>query len=98
MRRRTDVVDAAVFEINPDRESTERLVLDSLAGQEAAALIASTLNGDQAEVLLLRILGDLDVGQVAWIMQRSPNWVRVTQHRAVRTLAKKVGLKIAVMR
>ena len=98
VRRRTDVVDAAVFEINPDRESTERLVLDSLAGQEAAALIASTLNGDQAEVLLLRILGDLDVGQVASIMQRSPNWVRVTQHRAVRTLAKKVGLKIAVMR
>jgi DNA-directed RNA polymerase specialized sigma24 family protein len=98
VRHRTDVVDAAVFEIHSARESTEQLVLDSLAGQEAATLITSTLNGDQAEVLLLRVLGDLDVGQVAAIMQRSPNWVRVTQHRAVRTLAKKVSVKIAVMR
>ena len=88
----------AVFEIHPASESTEELVLDSLAGQDAATLITSTLRGDQAEVLLLRVLGDLDVDQVAAIMRRSPNWVRVTQHRAVRTLAKRVGAKIAVMR
>ena len=56
------------------------------------------LSGDQAEVLLLRVLADLDVDQVAAIMQRSPNWVRVTQHRAVRTLAKRLGPKIVVMR
>ena len=98
VRRRTDVVDGAVFEIHPARESTEELVLDSLGGQDAATLVTSTLRGDQAEVLLLRVLGDLDVDQVAAIMQRSPNWVRVTQHRAVRALAKKVGAKIAVMR
>jgi len=98
VRRGTDVVDGAAFETHPARESTEELVLDSLAGQDAARLITSTLRDDQAEVLLLRLLGDLDVDQVAAIMQRSPNWVRVTQHRAVRTLAKKVGAKIAVMR
>ena len=98
VRRRTDVVDGAVFELHPAEDSTEELVLDSLAGQDAATLITSTLSGDQAEVLLLRLLGDLDVDQVAAIMQRSSNWVRVTQHRAVRALAKKVGAKIAVMR
>ena len=98
VRRRTDVVDDAVFELHRASESTEELVLDSLAGQDAATLITSTLRGDQAEVLLLRVLGDLGVDQVAGIMGRSPNWVRVTQHRAVRTLAKRVGAKIAVMR
>lgn len=97
VRRRTDVVDGAVFEVRPAQDSTEELVLDSLAGHDAAMLITSMLSGDQAEVLLLRILGDLDVDQVAGIMQRSPNWVRVTQHRAVRTLANRVGAKIAVM-
>ncbi len=98
VRRRTDVVDTEVFEIRPAPERTEDEALESLAGQEAAKLITSTLNGDQAEVLLLRLLGDLDVDQVAAIMQRSPNWVRVTQHRAVRRLAKSAGKKIVVMR
>ena len=98
VRRRTDVVDGTVFEIQPSRERTEDVALASLAGQDAAKLITSTLNGDQAEVLLLRVLGDLDVDQVAVIMQRSPNWVRVTQHRAVRRLAKSAGAKIVVMR
>jgi len=98
VRRRTDVVDGDVFEIRPETETTEQLVLESLAGQDAATLITSTLGGDQAEVLLLRVLGDLDVDQVATIMQRSPNWVRVNQHRAARALASKFGAKIGVMR
>ena len=96
-RRRTDVVDATIFDADPGPESTEQVVLDTLAGQEAAKLIASTLSGDQAEVLLLRVLGDLDVDQVAAIMERSSNWVRVTQHRAARTLAKRVGTKMVVI-
>ena len=98
VRRRTDVVDGNVFEIQPATETTEQLVLESLAGQDAATLITSTLGGDQAEVLLLRVLGDLDVDQVATIMQRPPNWVRVNQHRGVRLLASKFGAKIDVMR
>ena len=98
VRRRTDVVDDAVFERRPAAESTEQLVLDSLSGQDAAKLITSSLSGDQAEVLLLRLLGDLDVDQVATMMNRTPNWVRVTQHRAIRHLAKKVSGEIAVIR
>lgn len=98
VRRRTDVVAGEEFEQRSARECTEQVVLDRFSGREAAALITSTLGGDQAEVLLLRLLGDLDVDQVAAIMQRTPNWVRVTQHRAVRKLAKSLGVEVAVIR
>lgn len=96
-RRRTDPVEAKVFELRPTAETTEQRALETLSGQEAAKLIASTLGTDQAEVLLLRLLADLDVDQVAQVMNRTSNWVRVTQHRALHNLATRVGEKIAVM-
>ena len=98
VRRRTDVVDVQTFEHHRADDAPEDEALDKMSGQQAAALITSVLSGDQAEVLLLRVLADLDVDQVAAIMKRSPNWVRVTQHRAVRALAKRLGPKIVVMR
>ena len=98
VRRRTDVVDVDSFEHHHADDAPEDEALDKMSGQRAATLITSVLSGDQAEVLLLRVLADLDVEQVASIMRRSPNWVRVTQHRAVRTLAKRLGPKIVVMR
>lgn len=98
VRRRTDIVDGETFVHHHANDAPEDEVLDQMSGQQAATLITSILGGDQAEVLLLRVLADLDVDQVAVIMQRSPNWVRVTQHRAVRTLAKRLGPKIVVMR
>jgi RNA polymerase sigma-70 factor, ECF subfamily len=98
VRRRTDVVDAQTFEDRHAADAPDVEALDKMSGQQAAALITSVLNGDQAEVVLLRVLADLDVDQVAAIMQRTPNWVRVTQHRAVRTLARRLGPKIVVMR
>jgi RNA polymerase sigma-70 factor (ECF subfamily) len=98
VRRRTDIVEAEAFEGQPADDTTENEALDKITGQQAAALIRSALSGDQADVVLLRVLGGFDVDQVASIMQRSPNWVRVTQHRAMRTLAKRLGPKIVVMR
>lgn len=98
VRRRTDVVDVAAFDSHHAHDSPENEALDKLSGQRAATLITSVLSGEQAEVLLLRVLADLDVDQVASIMRRSPNWVRVTQHRAVRNLANRLGPKIVVMR
>jgi len=98
VRRRTDVVEAEVFELRPGRDNPEQAALDSLSGQDAARLITSSLSGDQAEVLLLRLLGDLDVDQVAGVMQRTPNWVRVTQHRAIRNLARLIDGEIVVIR
>ena len=98
VRRRTDVVEAEVFELRPGRDNPEQAALDSLSGQDAARLITSSLSRDQAEVLLLRLLGDLDVDQVAGVMQRTPNWVRVTQHRAIRNLARLIDGEIVVIR
>jgi RNA polymerase sigma-70 factor (ECF subfamily) len=97
MRRRTDVVDMITFDRLRANDEPDTEALEKLSGQQAANLIDSVLSGDQAEVLLLRVLGDLDVDQVASIMQRTPNWVRVTQHRAVHTLARRLGPKIVVM-
>jgi RNA polymerase sigma-70 factor, ECF subfamily len=95
--RRQTAVEADVLEFRPVQDLPDKIALDAMSGQEAAKLITSTLRGDQADVLLLRLLADLDVDQVAQIMHRTANWVRVTQHRALRTLAKRVGSKIDVM-
>lgn len=63
-------------------------VLESLSAQEAVAALARTLSPDQAEVVLLRVVGGLTVEQVAEILGKSPGSVRVAQHRALRRLAK----------
>ncbi len=42
---------------------------------------------DQAEVILLRVLGGLAVQEVAKIVEKRPGTVRVLQHRALRRLA-----------
>jgi RNA polymerase sigma-70 factor, ECF subfamily len=97
-RRPTESVDATVLELHPGAESTEEVALNGVSGQQAASLIASVLRGEQAQVVLLRVLGDLDVEQVASIMQRPTTWVRVTQHRALRKLADRLGHQVVVTR
>lgn len=72
--------------ISPTAPPEERVVA-GLSGQAAAELVVATLPRDQAEVVLLRVLGDLEVDEVAAIVGRSPNWVRVTHHRALKRLA-----------
>ena len=60
----------------------------SLGTGWAVALIASALPPAQAEVVLLRVLGDLGVSEVAAIVGKRPGNVRVLQHRALRQLAR----------
>ncbi|MBP8209014.1 MAG: sigma-70 family RNA polymerase sigma factor [Ilumatobacteraceae bacterium] len=91
VRRATDPVAAEFFSAHPAGADTEAEVVDQMTGQAAIDLIARTLPADQAEVLTLRILGDLDVAHVAELMGRDANWVRVTQHRALRRLATALG-------
>jgi len=62
-------------------------VIDRLSGQAAVNLMTATLSDEQAELLMWRGVGELDVLRVAEIMGRSPNWVRVNQHRALRHMA-----------
>jgi len=97
-RRQTAPVDASVLEMRPAPGSTEEQALTDVSSQQAVSLITSVLSGDQAQVLLLRVLGDLDAEQVASIMERSTTWVRVTQHRALRKLADRLGRKVLVTR
>lgn len=60
----------------------------SLGSDWAFTLITSSLSRDQAEVVLLSVLGDLGANEVARIVGRRPGTVRVMQHRALRKLAR----------
>ncbi len=98
VRRRTDVSERGVFERLEASDAPEKEAIDNLGAQDAVTLVFELLPHDQAEVVLLRVLGDLDADQVAEIMGRSANWVRVTQHRALRRLADRLGPKAGVTR
>lgn len=65
------------------------LAVDDVEAQRAVRMLASELPPEQAEIVLLRVLGDLDVAQVAAILGKSPGAVRVAQHRAVRRLQRR---------
>ena len=70
------------------------LVIDQLGAQEAIDRLATDLSPDQAEAVRLRVLGGLDVTEVARIMGRSPGSVRVLCHRALRRLADRYGEEV----
>jgi RNA polymerase sigma-70 factor (ECF subfamily) len=87
VRRRTDPVDYEYFTEFAATTDISEATIAALSGQEAIDLVARLLPPDQAEVLMLRIVADLDVARVAEVMGRPATWVRVTQHRALRRLA-----------
>ena len=65
--------------------------LDVLSADTAIALVRECLPPLQAEVILLRVLGGLDVEEVAAILGKRPGNVRVLQHRGLRRLAKRLS-------
>ena len=77
--------------VAPDDPQGE--VLESISARAAAQRIARLLSPDQAEVVLLRLLGGLDVDQVAEITGKRPGAVRVLQHRALKKLAEELTLE-----
>lgn len=87
-RRGTWPADPEAFAALTADADVEADVTGRLSAQAAVDLVTAALPPEQAEVVLLRVLGGLDVAHVAEVMQRTPNWVRVTQHRALRRLAK----------
>jgi RNA polymerase sigma-70 factor (ECF subfamily) len=62
-------------------------VLEHQSTRAALALLAE-LPADQAEVVALRVLGGLEVAEVARIVGKRPGAVRVLAHRGLRRLAK----------
>lgn len=55
-------------------------------GRTDLVRLFETLNADQAEVLVLRLVGDLTVAQVAKVMDRSEGAIKAHQRRALARL------------
>jgi RNA polymerase sigma-70 factor, ECF subfamily len=74
----------------PAPDDPAATVLEDDSTRAALALIA-TLPAGQAEAIVLRVVAGLEVNQVAEIMDKRPNTVRVLTHRGLRRLAERLG-------
>jgi RNA polymerase sigma-70 factor, ECF subfamily len=90
-RRRTVAVAPDVLGEHPATDDPARTALDALRADAAVALVRASLPSDQAEVILLRVLGGLDVAEVSAIVRKRPGNVRVLQHRGLRRLAEQLA-------
>jgi RNA polymerase sigma-70 factor, ECF subfamily len=77
------------------RDDPAAAAVETLSTQAALALLAD-LPRAQAEVLLLRLVVGLDVGEVAGIVGKRPGAVRVLAHRGLRRLAERLGAEVPV--
>ena len=86
-RRPTDPLADHDFVAPSAHDDPESAAIAALGAQAAVDRIVGALTPEQAEVVLLRVLGGLAVGQVADVLGKQPSAVRVLQHRALRRLA-----------
>jgi RNA polymerase sigma-70 factor (ECF subfamily) len=70
----------------------EQEAIATLSTDAVLARIAA-LPSEQSEVLLLRVVAELPVAEVAQILGKRPGAVRVLQHRALRRLAIQLSLQ-----
>ena len=87
IRRSTAPASAETIEAALAPGDSEADAMTELATEAALSLIG-TLPPDQADVVLLRVLGGFDAAEVAAIMGKRPGTVRVLQHRALTRLAR----------
>ncbi|HZM29033.1 MAG TPA: RNA polymerase sigma factor [Acidimicrobiales bacterium] len=93
-RQRTDVVASERLDTVDEwglggDPATE--VMHRIGAQGAVDALVAQLTSDQAEAVLLRVVGGLSVAETARIMGRPPGAVRVLCHRALRQLASRSG-------
>jgi len=90
--RRISTVDADFESRERSDESNDpsRLIEEDVSTRAAIALI-SKLPEKQAEVVLLRVIADLDVDTVAAMLGKSAGVVRVLSHRGLKRLAELVA-------
>ena len=96
-RRRTTPLPAADIEPHLDAERSgdpAELVVADIAAQQAIDLLVSALPAAQAEVVLLRVVGGLDVAEVAVVTGRSKGAVRVLQCRALKRLGSSAAVGV----
>ncbi len=72
-------------------EEPETVVIEGMAGDLAAQRIVGFLPADQADVILLRVVADLSVEQVAQILGKKPGHVRTLQSRGLKRLAERLS-------
>jgi RNA polymerase sigma-70 factor (ECF subfamily) len=85
-RRPTVSVPVEALAEQPAPDDPVLQVLEGQSTRAALALVAE-LPPDQAEVVALRVLGGLEVAEVARIVGKRPGTVRVLAHRGLRRLA-----------
>jgi RNA polymerase sigma factor (sigma-70 family) len=85
-RQRTDPASTEILDAHPASGDVESEAMANLTAG-AALLRLAILPPDQAEVVLLRILGGFSVKEVAAMMGKPPGTVKVLQHRALARLA-----------
>jgi RNA polymerase sigma-70 factor (ECF subfamily) len=61
--------------------------IGSMSVERAVARLTSGLPREQAEVVMLRVVGGLSVEETAQVMGKRPGAIRVAQHRALKRLA-----------
>src|SRR5438105_1075663 len=87
-RRRTDPSPGEAFIALAADDDPEAAALAAVRGDAVRQRIVALLPPDQADVVLLRVIGGLDNAQIAEVLGKRPGTVRVLQHRALRRLAK----------
>jgi RNA polymerase sigma-70 factor, ECF subfamily len=88
-RRPTRPVPVELVAEWPAPDDPVAAVLEAQSTRGALALLAE-LPADQAEVVALRVLGGLEVAEVARIVGKRPGAVRVLAHRGLRRLARRL--------
>jgi RNA polymerase sigma-70 factor (ECF subfamily) len=88
-RRRTDPSPMEMIGDHVPMGDAEHDVMQTIGTSSALARIA-TLPAAQAEVVMLRVVADLSVDDVAKIVGRRPGAVRALQHRALQRLAREL--------
>jgi RNA polymerase sigma-70 factor (ECF subfamily) len=82
-----ELVDAVHDDGRSGADDPAEQAVERLSAQAAIDALVADLTPEQAEVVLLRIVGGLSVDEVATLTSRSPGAVRVLQHRALARLA-----------
>ena len=90
VRRRTDPLPAEVLaELGPTADA-EQEAMRALAARRVHAAL-QRLTPDQRDVLLLRILGDLTISEVASVLGKRPGAVKALQARGLEALRRQIG-------
>jgi RNA polymerase sigma-70 factor, ECF subfamily len=88
--RRRSLLESLESSERQNRNTCEDEVL-AASGTEAALALIAGLPPDQAEVVLLRVVGGLNAAEVGAILGKKPGAVRVLQHRALERLAERLA-------